>query len=481
MEQTSKFDESVSKFAAVIRVGKNMDAKEGEILLCERRCHFFYLEGFLNKQALERVFSAACISAPNKTQPPNSALDFVKSHLPFAECTNISNDEAVLRLLSGFLILLIEGFEKEFLCIEVRNTPQRGIEEPSKGKTLRGPHEGFCENIVTNLALLRRRIKSTQFCAKEIVVGEQTQTRVALCYLDGVADEKIVQSLEKKLRAIQTPSVSLGEETVVEQLFYKEKRYFLNPLPRARLSERPDTCCAELMEGKIVLLIDTTPNAILLPISLFDYLEECDDYYFPPLTATYLRLVRLLGFLVSVFLVPIWLLAVNLTIELPESFSFVHVTVPYSVPIYLQLLLIELSIDSLKLASLNTPDPLTNSLSVVGGLLLGDFAVKSGWFIPQTILYSAIVTILNFLPNNYELGYSLKFARILLIVAVQLFGLYGLLGGTLLLLFFTAMMKDAAGQGYLYPFFPLSFDGIRKLLFRSIRGKEIYAQKKKHR
>lgn len=472
MNTRNKFELSCNTFATVAKTGKAMDSKSSAFVLAGKKCAVFYLEGFLNKQALERVLGAFENTDEDVWKDVKSASQFVNQNLFFAECVSVSFEDAVLRLLSGFLILLFEGYEEEFLAVEARITPQRSIQEPTKGKTLRGPHEGYCENIVTNLALLRRRIKTPDLMVKEFTVGTLTQTRIGLCYLEGVADEKIVRDAEEKIKKINLKAFSMGEETLTERLFYRKGPSLFNPLPRARFTERPDTCAAELCEGKLVILIDTTPNAIILPMTFFDYFEECDNYYFPPMTATYLKIVRFFSLFCGIYLVPIWLCIIKSNAKIPESFSFLLVTDPYAVPIFLQLLLIEVAIDALKLASLNTPEPLANSLSVVGGLLLGEFAVRSGWFVPQTILYSAIATILNFIPNNYELGYSLKFFRILLLIFSQLFGALGLLIGSSLIVFALANMKDASGKGYLYPLFPFHKKGFVKIFVKTLKGKE---------
>lgn len=471
-KKIARYKELCAHLSEVLGVGRNMDAMRGEAVLAGVRCTFFYLEGFLNKQAFENVLSGARYLGAEVWKSAPSALEFVRQNLCFSSCNTDTLGGAVNKVLSGFVLLLFEGYSEELIVAEVRITPQRSIQEPTKGKTLRGPHEGFCENIVTNLALVRRRVKSTSFCATEVTVGDRTQTRMALCYLEGLADMRQVSRLLEKLRGARARAVCMGEESVTELLFYRKGLSLLNPLPRARFTERPDTCAAGLAEGKIVLLIDTTPNAILLPISLFDFFEECDNYYFPPITASYLRIVRFFTYLASIFLVPVWLLIENRLLPMAEQLSFLYVTDSYAVPIYLQLILIEFAIDALKLASLNTPEPLANSMSVVGGLLLGDFAVKSGWFVPQAILYSALASIMNFIPNNYELGYSLKFARILLIVCVQFFGLWGLVFGTAILLIALASMRDVLGQPYLYPLGPFSWEGVKKIFVRTLHGKE---------
>ena len=201
--------------------------------------------------------------------------------------------------------------------------------------------------------------------------------------------------------------------------------------------------------------------------SLFDFFEEADDYYFPPITASYLRIVRALIFLAAVLLIPIWLLAIREQDALPDNFRFILTLEEHAVPLFLQFLIIEFSIDGLKMASMNTPSTLSGSFSVIGGLLLGEFAVKSGWFVPQTILYSAFTGIANFIPTSIELSYSFKLIRITLILLVEFFGLWGLIAGTMSLL--TALLLNHTIDGrrrYLYPLFPFNWKVLKRQLFR---------------
>lgn len=154
---------------------------------------------------------------------------------------------------------------------------------------------------------------------------------------------------------------------------------YWNPFPKIRYTERPDSASAMLMEGSVIVLCDNYPAAMILPTSIFDFLQDTDDFYFPPLIGGYLKAVRTATYLLSLFLTPVWYLLLKNPGWIPPAFDFIRLTDPPTVPLLFQLLLLEFSIDGLKLASLNTPDSLTNSLSVIGGLLIGDFAIHVGW------------------------------------------------------------------------------------------------------
>jgi stage V sporulation protein AF len=206
---------------------------------------------------------------------------------------------------------------------------------------------------------------------------------------------------------------------------------------------------------------------MILPTSALDYLEQTDDFYFPPLTGTYLRLVRTFILLLSVVITPLWVLALRDAAILPPVLSFLIPDEPGALPILLQLYLVEIAIDGLKIASLNTPSNLSGALSIIGGLILGDFAVGVGWLCEDVILYMAFVAVANFAGQNHELGYALKFVRMVSLGLTALFGLWGFLGSLLLLVVLLLTNPTVADRPYLYPLFPFSWKALRRLLFRA--------------
>ena len=168
------------------------------------------------------------------------------------------------------------------------------------------------------------------------------------------------------------------------------KRFDFDPFPKVRYSQRPDVIAAHVTEGKIAIIVDNSPTVMLLPVGIFDFLQDIDDYYFPQVTGNYFRLLRTMNFIVILFLVPVYLLIIEYKEFTPEILKFFVPEEDFAVPILFQFILLEIAIDALKLASLNTPDSLGMSLSVIGALILGEFSVSSGWFIPQTILCMAV-------------------------------------------------------------------------------------------
>jgi len=397
-------------------------------------------------------------------KPPKTPEEFL-AFLPFGaasiekECKNASR-----LLLAGTSVLLLPEYPVAFIA-ETRDLPTRSAEEPDTDRVLYGSRDGFTELIKTNVALLRRRVRSKTLVIKLFEVGEESRTDIALVYDSAHADPAYVKTISAKLNSIKVSALTVGQQSLAECMI---KRRWYNPFPKIRYTERPDTAAATLLEGNLLILCDTSPQVMLLPTSIFDFLEESDDYYFPPIIGSYQRLVRTLIFLVTLFFAPFWYMLVTHPYLIPDYLAFIKVEDHGALPIFFQILIVELLLDGLKLASLNTPSTLGNSLSVVAGLILGDFAVDVGWFIPEVLLYMAFVAIANYSQQSFELGYAFKFMRIFLIIMVGFFKIWGFVIGTLLIILTVALNKSVDGsRSYLYPLIPFNGSALLRHFFRT--------------
>jgi len=293
---------------------------------------------------------------------------------------------------------------------------------------------------------------------------------VVVCFMEGVADGRLVEKIKKKLAQIDTDALNMGHQSLSECLI---KRRWYNPFPKVRTTERPDAACSQLLEGSVLLITDNSPEVMVLPTSIFDFMQETGDFYFPPLTGTYIRLLRHAVFWLTLFLVPAWFILMKNPQWIPESFHFIHPGEVGELPLIVQLLLVEFIIDVLRLASMNTPNMLTNSLSVVGGLILGDFAVSAGWLIPEVILLMAFVAIANFTQRSLELGYAFKFMRIMLLLLIEFFGVWGGLSGVVLVAVFLVTNRTVTPEhSYLYPLIPFNGKALLSLFIRVPKGKK---------
>ena len=456
---------NLRKVRAALRCKESFDIIERHLEVARRDMTFFFVDGFVKDGEVQRIMQTL-LSLDNA----QSAAD-VEKKLPYVEvdvCRDIG--DAVTAVLSGQTLILFEGFCGEALLVDARTYPARSTSEPDNDRVMQGARDGFVETLVMNTALIRRRIRDPRLTMEHFNMGGTSSTDVVMCYMKGVAKEGTLEKLRKKLLEIEPDSLSLGYRSLAESLV---KKGWLNPFPKVRVTERPDTAAAHAVEGSILLICDTVPQVMILPTSVFDYLQQTDDYYFPPLTGSYLRIVRTVILLLSVVVTPLWYLYLEYADRLPDALRFLIPDDPGALPIFLQLLLVEVAIDGLKIASMNTPDMLSNSLSVVGALILGDFAVAVGWLCPDVILYMAFVAIANFAQQNVELGYAFKFIRVLTLVFVFGFGVWGLLLGLLVFVFAVATNTTLTGErNYLYPLIPFNFRALVRLLVRTKRTGE---------
>ncbi|MBE6564995.1 MAG: spore germination protein [Ruminococcaceae bacterium] len=443
-----------------LRIGESFDLKKRELIMGGKQVCLYYVDGFVKDHILQKLLEVMM----NVKKMPDSPQTLIAREMPYIEAALYTDTERLVKeVLSGVSVFIIDGM-KEAVAVNSRTYPARSVSEPENDKVLRGSRDGFVETLLFNTAIIRRRIRDPQLTVKVKTVGRSSKTDVAVCYMDDRVDRKLLNSVLKKLDAIDVYALSMGHESLAECLI--EKKWY-NPFPKIRYTERPDAATAMILEGSIILLCDSSPEAMMLPTSIFDFLQETGDYYYPPLTGSYLRLLRVAVFLLTIFLSPLWFLLIEHPEWLPQWLHFLDVDKEGALPILFQLLLVEFVVDGLKMASLNTPNTLNNSLSVVGGLILGDFAVQTGWLVPEVILYMGFVSIANFTQPSYELGYALKFMRMILLVLTALFDVTGFVAGTLLTLVLIASNKSVdGGRRYLYPLIPFNGRALKRLFLR---------------
>lgn len=445
----------------ILDVEKNFDVIYRVVNIGGKEACMYLVDGFCKDDLLQKLLQY--LMDKQAEDMPEDMQGISKQFTPYVEVEVEGNFQKLTdSLLSGMFVLLIDGFAQALL-IDSRTYPARGVEEPEKDKVLRGSKDGFVETIVFNTALIRRRIRTPELCMEMMNAGKSSKTDIVLCYMKGRVDEKLLADIKKKIENIQVDSLTMNQESLAECLY---KRRWYNPFPKFKYTERPDAAAAQVLEGNIVILVDNSPSAMILPTTIFDVLEEADDYYFPPVTGTYLRLARLLITLFTFFMTPTFLLLMNHTDWVPESFSFILLQENPNIPLIWQFLILELAIDGLKLAAVNTPNMLSTPLSVMAALVLGEFSVNSGWFNAEVMLYMAFVAIANYTQQNYELGYALKFLRILTLLFTQWFGLWGYIGGVLLAILSICFNRTVSGSSYIYPLIPFDWKKLKNRLVR---------------
>ena len=446
----------------VLDADKNFDIIYRVIHVGGREACMYLIDGFCKDDLVQKLLQYFMDLTPDKL--PEDMHGLSKQFTPYVEVELADScDTLVQSLLSGMFLLLVDGYEKALL-IDSRTYPARGVEEPEKDKVLRGSKDGFVETLVSNTALIRRRIRSADLHMEMFGAGESSRTDIVVCYMKKRVDKEFLREIRKKIQNIKVDSLTMNQESLAECLY---QRRWYNPFPKFKYTERPDAAAAQVLEGNIAILVDNSPSAMILPTTIFDVAEEADDYYFPPITGTYLRLTRFLISLLTYLVTPTFLLLVNNDKWIPESFSFIMLKEEPNLPLIWQFLVLELAIDGLKLAAVNTPNMLSTPLSVMAALVLGEFSVNSGWFSPEVMLYMAFVAIANYTQQNYELGYALKFLRIITLLLTQWFGIWGYVGGIVISLLGICCNRTVSRTSYIYPFIPFDWEKLKGRLIRT--------------
>ncbi|GAB1477152.1 spore germination protein [Bacillota bacterium] len=443
---------------------ESFDVTERNISIGGKEAYIYFTAGFVKDQLLQLMITDFQNISSHDMNDMKTSGDFIKRKVPFAQLEEVYTARmASIRVLAGMTAIVVEGFNS-IILMDLREYPSRSVEEPDKEKSLRGARDGFVETLISNTALIRRRIRDPDLVFHMMSVGQSSRTDVCLGYMKGLAKESVVKEIIGKISGIRIDTLTVGDQSLVEAL---DKKHWLNPFPKIRYTERPDVVAAHITEGSFVILVDNSPTAIILPTGFFDFLQDADDFYFPVITGSYLRMVRNITMLVSVFVTPIYLLVDRGIVAFPDQWGFLMPQESYPIPLFWQFIILEIAVDGLKLASLNTPSSLGMSLSVIGALLLGELSITAGWFIPQSILLMAIIALAAFSQPSMELSYAFKFIRVLLLIGVALLGLWGFLGMLAINAVIMATTKTLTKTSYLYPLIPFNGKKLARLIFRT--------------
>lgn len=459
-EFSTNVDDNIALMQDKLRVDMNFDILQRKIKFAGKDAGFFFIDGFVKEDMVEKLMQFFYSLKPEDVTDIDTFLTY---GMPYTEINKLYTiDDAVLKFLSGVTITFIEGFDC-CLAIDCRNYPMRSVSEPWKDKVLRGSRDGFVETLVNNAALLRRRIRDTKFSMEMFEVGRRSKSDVCVCYIEDKADKKLVERVKHRIQAIDVESLTMNLESLAECMFTHK---WIDPYPKFKYSERPDTAAAAVLDGNVVIMVDNSPAVMIVPTSIFDIIEEPDDFTFSPVVGTYLRLSKYLFAIVTMILTPTWLLLVNNPEWIPEWLKFITISDDITVPLFFQLIILELAVDGLKLAAVNTPSLLSTPLSVVAGIVVGEYAVSSGWFNAESMLYMAVVTVGTYSQASFEMGYAMKFLRVVLLCLTQWIGLWGYIGGIIIMLLTVGLNKTLSGQSYIYPLIPFNWSLLKRKLFR---------------
>lgn len=444
----------------VVGFGKSFDIMFREMTFGQRNVGLFYINGFAKDEVMTMIL--ARLTMLDKSQvSANAFKSFFDCYIPHIQVEKVTKmSEAINKVLSGCSAFFIEH-EAAAIIVDVKTFPGRGPEEPSLERVVRGARDGFTETLLTNVTLVRRRLRDPGLKYEMVQVGRRTRTDVCIAYIDDIADMQMVKSVRDKIKKVNLSGLPLADKQLEEAIINKG----WNPYPLVRYSERPDSVASHLMDGSIVLFVDTSPSVMILPTTFFDLCQHAEENRQTAFMGTYLRWVRFAGIFASLFLLPLWLLMVMEPGLKPAALQILGPQESAKLPIILQFLLAELGVDLMRMAAVHTPTPLATAMGLVAAILLGDIAVKTGVFVNEVILYMAVAAVGMFATPSYELALANRIIRLMLLVAVAAFKVPGFIIGITLFIVFLALHRSY-NSSYLWPFIPFNAKALYNIFVR---------------
>ncbi|MFC2948262.1 spore germination protein [Virgibacillus sediminis] len=431
-----------------------------ELVLLKKEVQLYYVTGLCDSAIIQELLKLLIRINDNESNT-RKLPEIIENRLVHQQIERVETmDEAVDQILSGLVVLFING-EKRGFVIDVRHYPGRTPEEPDTERVVRGSRDGYTENVVENTALTRRRIRDARLRHEMLKVGERSKTDVCISYIKDVADEGLVKLIKEKIEKVEIDGISMADKTLEE--FIIDRKW--TPYPLVRYTERPDVAATHLLEGHVMIIVDTSPSAIIMPTTFFHHLQHAEEYRQAPAVGTFIRWIRFLAVALSMYLLPLWLLFVLQPELLPENLAFIGPNDVGNIPITVQIILAGIGIEFLRMAAIHTPTPLSTAMGLIAAVLIGQIAIDVGMFTPEVILYVAISAIGSYVTPSYELSVANKILALALVIVTGLFGLVGLVVGIvahlLLLISITSLRTP-----YLWPFIPFNAMAFLHVLLR---------------
>jgi stage V sporulation protein AF len=443
-------------------IGESFDLWERRLKIAQKDAALIWVDGLINDLALQRVIESL-LKLKQGDLAPNPAERLMKEYLNYAEAKEVDTyDDLITEVLAGQVAILVDG-DSHAVMVDVREYPGREPDEPDLERVVRGSRDGMVETLVLNTVLIRRRLRDPSFRAEAIRVGRRSKTDVAVIYLKDVCNLDLVKRVKDQIARIQTDAIPMAEKTVEE--FLVGPWGWWNPFPRVRFTERPDVAAVHLLEGHVIVLVDTSPSVIILPATLFHHVQHAEEYRENTLVGVYIRWVRFLGIALSLVGPPLWVALALRPELLPEALDFIGPRREGNIPLLAQFFIAEVGVDLIRIALVHTPAALGTALGFIGAILLGQIAISVGLLASETILYVAVAALGTFGTPSLEFALAVKLSRLALLGAVGVFGILGLAGGLLALTVLLGFTRSF-GVPYLWPLIPFDWAGLKSVLVR---------------
>lgn len=454
-------DENISYLKDILGVGETFDIVFREYRIGRKRAASFSINGMTNDVILTNVLQDI-LTLHTEELSINTLQKVFYQRATHSQVKLVGNmKDALTSMLSGEMLFFIDG-EDEVIVIDARAYPARTPAESTIEKVTRGSRDSFVETLPFNTALIRRRLRDPNLRFEIVKAGARSKTDVAICYIKDITNPELVDTVKERLNGITIDGLPMAEKAIEEYVAGSSK---WNPLPRVRYTERPDVAVVHLLEGHVCLVVDTSPNIIILPTTFWHHVQHVEEFRQNVTAGTYLRLVRLGAVVMSLLLPPLWLALVKQPMLLPETLSFIGPRDPGIIPIGIQFLLAEFGIEMVRMATVHVPSAQSTALGFIGAFMLGEFATKVGLFGNETVFYIAVATVGTFATPSFELAMAVRLFRIALLVLVIFFMMPGFFAGLLGILM-VMLTTRSFGIPYLWPAIPFNFQAMKDVLVR---------------
>lgn len=463
MKLSSSLSENIAYLKETFPIGTSFDLITRNLYLGKTKAFWMGINGFCKTEVLQQIFSDLQNPLYMSDNIVENIEHFMNSKIGYAQAELTDDwDKIVRNLLSGPTALFVDGFSQAIL-LDVRNYPTRSIEEPDAERVIRGARDGFVETLLFNSNLIRRRIRCPKLTFEMMSVGVESKTDVALAYIGDQVNTALLNNIKETIAKLKVSSITMGSKSLEELLI---KKRWCNPLPSIQSTGRPDVACSYLMEGHILILVDNSPDVLILPCTIFQFTQSPEDYYNNPSVGNYFRLIRFACVFISLFLMPVFLLVTAYMPELSERLQL-HSSSPMGpIRLIFYVFAVEFLLDLFRYSSAHSPSGYSGSLSIIGGLIIGDVAVKLNWASPEVLFYAAVTLLTSLTLSSVAFSDAIRIYRIFLIAATSFFGVTGFVVGVILMLLSILTTPTFAGMSYFWPLFPFNWKALKTLLFR---------------
>lgn len=452
--------ENLDFFTEKLGIGTSIDVLVKEMTIGGKKIALIFIDGFANGELIT-VILRGLVTLERGELLPDPLQKLMKQKIPYMEMeSNDQLSEMMDELLAGQMLFFIDG-EKEAIVLDTREYPVRGPEEPDTERLTRGSRDGFVETLMFNLALIRRRVRDPGLRVEAMKLGRRSKTDVAIVYINDIVNPQLLENVKDRLNKIDIDGLPMAEKSVEE--FITNGKW--NVFPLVRYTERPDVAAVHLFEGHILLVVDTSPAAMIIPATIFHHVQHAEEFRQNVLAGIYVRWVRFIGIFISVFLAPLYLLLSTQPHLLPESLAFIGPKEVGNVPLFIQFIIVHIGIDMVRISGIHTPSSLATAMGLIAALLIGQIAIDVGFFTPEVLLYGGLVALGMFSTPSWELSQANRLVHLMMLLLTGLFQLPGFLGG-LVIIFIRLATNKSFGVPYLWPLIPFNFHALKSVLLR---------------